>query len=241
MGTKFEKFVPPKETDRRFREAETERVSTIETPTVVLSQKDGIILVRKTPIIKCSTNLWTTNYLNLFLFKRDIAGLSRKKSEEIDLAQYFNAKLDFLAYSMQRTQKLFYYDVINRICELKYQSLRTQLAIATSHPEMAGAILTEKSGVYGMVAGEMLYLYECKPEFVERRTQKDCTRELAVSYKNESWFMLPFTKKLVKEVAVIPCSDITPPLFQLGEDYWINFRGDPHGGKPTYLDPQTPI
>ena len=71
------------------------------------------------------------------------------KSEEIDLAQYFNAKLDFLAYSMQGTQKLLYYDVINRICELKYQSLRTQLAIATSHPEMAGAILTEKSGVYG--------------------------------------------------------------------------------------------
>ena len=67
MGTKFEKFVPPKETDRKFREAETERVSMIETPTVVLSQKDGIILIRKTPIIKCSTNLWTTNYPNLFL------------------------------------------------------------------------------------------------------------------------------------------------------------------------------
>ena len=81
MGTKFEKFVPPKETDRKFREAETERVSMIETPTVVLSQKDGIILVRKTPIIKC------TNYPNLFLSKRDISGLSRMKSEEIDLMQ----------------------------------------------------------------------------------------------------------------------------------------------------------
>ena len=114
MGTKFEKFVPPKETDRKFREAETERVSMIETPTVVLSQKDGIILVRKTPIIKCSTNLWTTNYPNLFLSKRDISGLSRMKSEEIDLAQYFNAKLNFLTYSMQETQKLLYYDVINR-------------------------------------------------------------------------------------------------------------------------------
>ena len=72
MGTKFEKFVPPKETDRKFREAETERVSMIETPTVVISQKDGIILIRKAPIIKCSTNLWTTNYPNLFLSKRDM-------------------------------------------------------------------------------------------------------------------------------------------------------------------------
>ena len=51
---------------------------------------------------------------------------------------------------------------------------------------MAGAILTEKSGVYGMVAGEVLYFYECTPVFVERRTQKDCTQELAVSYRNES-------------------------------------------------------
>ena len=95
MGTKFEKFVPPKETDKRFHEAETERVSTIETPTVVLSQKDGIILVRKAPIIKCSTNLWTTNYPNLFLSKRDTSGLSRMKAEEIDLAHFFNVKLDF--------------------------------------------------------------------------------------------------------------------------------------------------
>ena len=97
--------------------------------------------------------------------------LSRMKVEEIDLAQYFNAKLDFLAYSMQGTQKLLYYDVRNRICELKYQSLRNQLAIATNHPEIAGAILTEKQGVYGMVAGEVLYFYECKPVFVERRTR----------------------------------------------------------------------
>ena len=95
MGTKFEKFVPPKEIDRRFREAETKRVSTIETPTVVLSKTDGIILVRKAPIIKCSTNLWATNYPNLFLSKRDISGLSRMKAEEIDLAQYFNAKIRF--------------------------------------------------------------------------------------------------------------------------------------------------
>ena len=81
MGTKFEKFVPPKEIDRRFRETETERVFTIETPTVVLSKTDGIILVRKAAIIKCSTNLWATNYPNLFLSKRDISGLSRMKAE----------------------------------------------------------------------------------------------------------------------------------------------------------------
>jgi hypothetical protein len=241
MGTKFEKFVPPKETDRQFREAETERVSTIETPTVVLSKNDGIILVRKTPIIKCSTNLWTTNYPNLFLSKRDIFGLTRMKVEEIDLAQYFNAKLDFLAYSIQGTQKLLYYDVINRICELKYQSLRNQLAIATKHPELAGAILTEKPGVYGMSAGEVLYFYECKQVYVERRAQTECTQELAVTYLNSSWFMSPFTKKLVRQASAVPCSDMAPPLFQVGEDYWVNFRGDPHGGKPTYLDPQTPI
>ena len=92
-----------------------------------------------------------------------------------------------------------------------------------------------------MIAGEVIYFYECEPTFVERRYQAQCTQELAVEWKNESWYMAPFTKKLVKESSAVPCTDVAYPQFLIGENEWVNFRGAPTMDLPRYLDPQDPV
>ena len=216
-GEKKEKFIPPPVIDRKFKEQDIQKVQMSGAPVVMVAKEEGIVLVRKHQIIKCETNVWTTEYPGVYISKKNIPGAKTINPTEIDLAKYFNAKMDYEAFNGHGSQKALYYDIINRICELKHATLRNKLAIATQHPELAGEVLTGKPGRYGLVAGEVLYFYECRPVFVERRYHDTCTQELAVEWKNESWFMTPFTKKLVPKASPVPCADIVNPQFLIAD------------------------
>jgi len=74
MGEKKEKFIPPTIIDRKFREGEIRKVQTTEAPVVVVAENEGIVLLRKNPLIKCETNVWSTKYPGLYLSKKVIPG-----------------------------------------------------------------------------------------------------------------------------------------------------------------------
>ncbi|HSL85934.1 MAG TPA: hypothetical protein VK861_03280, partial [Bacteroidales bacterium] len=222
-------------------ESETQRLEISETPTVLISEEEGVVLIRKKTVIKCEQNVYLTNYPDLYVTDKPIPGASMLEPAEIDLSKYFNAKLDYVVYTNHGLQKTLYYDIVNRICELKYTMLKNKLAIISKHPELAGSLLTEKQGVYGLKAGEVVYFYSCAPASVTVRQQPECTQELPVTYQNSSWFVTPFSRILVKEAAPVPCTDLAPPQYWVGDTYWVTYKGLTPGHPPQYLDPQDPV
>jgi len=126
-------------------------------PVVVIDEGTGIVLLRKKRILACSEPVYQTNYPNLFLSKFRLRNLAVSVPEGVDLSRYFNMKIDFAAFTLHERLKSVYYDVVQRICKLRYEMLRNKLTIATKHPELAGRLMTDQPGVYGMVAGEALY------------------------------------------------------------------------------------
>ena len=92
-----------------------------------------------------------------------------------------------------------------------------------------------------MIAGEVVYFYSCPPVYVVAREQIKCTQELPVKYQNESWFMTPFSRILVKEASAIPCTAMAPPQYWVVDNHWVTYRGAAPGHPPQYLDPQDPV
>ena len=136
---------------------------------------------------------------------------------------------------------MIYYTVVNQICHLHYETLRNRIAIASKHPDLAGRLLVDKPGTYGMVAGEVLYFYICDEVHVIVRQTTQCTQEMPVSYKNQSYYVTPFSRVLVKTAAPIPCSDLAPPQYWVEDELWVTYKGYMPSKPPTYLDPQMPV
>ena len=102
-------------------------------------------------------------------------------------------------------------------------------------------MLTDKEGTYGMMAGEALYFYSCQAVDVVVRQSEQCAQELPVTYRNQSWYVAPFSRVLVKEASPIPCSDLAPPQFFVEDQLWVTYCGLIPSKPPTYLDPQKPV
>ena len=92
-----------------------------------------------------------------------------------------------------------------------------------------------------MIAGEVIYFYSCRPVFVYIREENKCTQELPVTYQNQSYFVLPFTRILVEEAASTPCASMAPPQYLFGGTMWVTYKGGVTGDPPRYLDPQDPV
>ena len=119
------------------------------------------------------------------------------------LATYFNAKIDFVVVSLHEQMKMIYYTVVNQICHLHYETLRNKIAIASKHPDLAGRLLVDKPGTYGMVAGEVLYFYTCDEVHVIVRQTTQCTQEMPVSYKNQLPRLVVYWLKQLRQYHVL--------------------------------------
>ena len=61
-------------------------------PVVVMSEEDGVVLVRKGTIQRCQETLYETNHETIFLTKKRLHGTSEVPLLDRSLSTYFNAK-----------------------------------------------------------------------------------------------------------------------------------------------------
>lgn len=70
------------------------------------------------------------------------------------------------------------------ICELERKVLGTQLILARIYPNDFAADLMRQDGYTAVVAGEVIYLIQCKPVYVVLETQDTCFHEIPVRMGN---------------------------------------------------------
>ena len=157
----------------------------------MLLEKEGIVLICKEAEVRCEEQIFATNYKTIFLTKKRLSN-TPSSNNLASLGTYFNAKLDFIVTSLHEKMKMIYYTVVNQMCQVNYETLRNKLSIASKHPELAGRLLTEQHGTYGMLAGEVLYFYTCQEVDVVVRKTDHCTQELSVTYRNRTFFIASF-------------------------------------------------
>ena len=203
----------------------TEKVIEMDTQVVLMSKEDNIIrLIKKEPQVKCNKKVYTTSYDNLYVSRHKIAD-AQPKIKPVDLRQYyyFNNKIDFAYHKLLETVEAVYHDTIISDCRIHREVLRTKLAMTITNPDIATPLLSAELGLFGRVAGEVLYTFRCKSIDVTIRQEIDrCTNELPVTYGAQALYLEPVTRTITLKPTVIPCNNPLVAKFQLNPAVWIS-------------------
>jgi hypothetical protein len=68
----------------------------------------------------------------------------------------------------------------------------------------------KKEGYLTIESGEVLYVKKCEPVTVTFRSTNKCYQDIPVTYKNQNYFVRPFTKTLSEDGSQIHCSPLAP-------------------------------
>ena len=210
--------------------------------TVLYSSQRGVLLFRKRKIIICSAQVFETNYDQLVLAKRRIDMIDHQQPAaniiQARLDLYFNNKLDYLHWTYQRDIKAVYYHLVHQLCTLNQHMYRTKMAIAYKNPQMAGLLLMNEPGVFGIPAGEVMYFYRCEVVWVKLAPTGKCASELSVMYRNTTYYMQPFTRILKKHSTEAICSVTTTPKFNVLKGVWVDALTQTVTMSPKKFDPR---
>lgn len=121
-----------------------------------------------------------------------------------------------IQHQLERLYDALYKD----ICEIDRKILGTQLILAKIYPNDFAADLMRQDGYTAVVAGEVIYLVQCKPVYVVLASSDKCFHEIPVYYKNETLFMTPMTRILQSEGNQIECSAFLAHKYKFGTQWY---------------------
>jgi hypothetical protein len=111
-------------------------------------------------------------------------------------------------------------------CELERLTLINRLAIIRQHPQSFGHIKTGEQGYYVVISGEVAHMMRCQPVDVIARITASCSSNMPVWYGNTSMYMEPVARILTNTSSEIPCSSLTPSLYEI-DNKWYQFSPKP--------------
>lgn len=111
------------------------------------------------------------------------------------------------------------------ICEnrLKITESRLDSIAAGSNPYTSMRLFGR--GHYAISSGSVVYVSKCRPVDVRVRKEnlQNCTMEIPVIFKNESYFVNPINNILQKYSTTIICSQIAPPRYLIAQKWFCGF------------------
>ena len=157
--------------------------------------------------------------------------------QNVDLTLYMNSKIQFITHSLTQAIKSLHKQIIIGDCQNDRKIILEKLARARMNTIAYGNMLTGEPGYLNILSGEIFYSYKCTPVQVQLRRIHKCYKHLPVRHNNVSYFLEPTSRILTKLGYEIPCSEITPPKFKIG-NRWINFNPYPTPSNiPVKLSP----
>ena len=112
--------------------------------------------------------------------------------------------------------------VQNELCMAARRTLFNKIqAISGAHNVYA---LLDIYGPGHMVyqAGAVAYVTKCPRVEVNRAEYSNCTHEIPVHHENATLFADPLTRILTDFPTIIPCSDVMPPRWKMGGDWYCS-------------------
>ena len=85
-------------------------------------------------------------------------------------------------------------------------------------------------------AGAAAYVTKCPRVEVNRAEYGNCTHEIPVHFNNSTHFADPLTRILTDFPTIIPCSDVMPPRWKMGSDWYCSHPRVLPCGPPEQLN-----
>ena len=146
--------------------------------------------------------------------------------KNVDLTMYLNSKITYLGKSLKNTINELYIETLYANCKQNQEILLNRLKHARAEKVTFGHIISGKLGYFNILSGEVFYIFKCKAVEVELRRTPNCYNNLPVVYKNKSTFVEPNSRTLTNVGEKIPCSELTPPIFKVSEN-WFELNQKP--------------
>lgn len=186
----------------------------------------------------CGYTLFKTEHPKLFIFETSPGNIFKKPQPisvaNIDIFTYINSKFVYVEKHIRTQLTSLYHDLVKQRCELETQVLRHALTLATLSPDEFAYNLAKEPGHMAIIAGEVVHIVKCIPINVRIRETPNCYAELPVEARNESFFLTPKSKLLVKNGMERECDRILAPMYKI-DGRW--YKLTPHAIES--LPPQT--
>lgn len=194
-------------------------------------ESNGITFALTTTNIEiiCGYKIIRTEHPKLFIFetsKNDLMLSNKISIENLDLFAYINSKFVYVEKFIQKQIKQLYYDVLIHRCMLERNTLKNLLSIASSKPDEFAYNYMKGPGYIAIMSGESINVVKCIPVEVSVYPRSECYNELPVKRANDSYFLTPKTRILVRKGTQIDCNPLFPPLFLI-DGSWYKFTPNP--------------
>lgn len=221
------------------------RINATDSPTVYSLQTDDttFALMERSRATICGYKIINTEHPRLFIFETDPTEVFKQRSKlavsNIDIFSYINSKFVYVEKHIRAQTTSLYRDVIEQKCKLEQQVLKNALNLAELSPDSFAFNLMKGPGYFATIAGEVIYIMKCIPVEVEFRKTAECYNDLPVNHQNESMFLRPKSRILVKTGTRRSCNEVVPPMFKV-EETWYKFTPRASEAKlPQKLKPLT--
>lgn len=176
----------------------------------------------------CGHTVWRTDHPKIFIYEVEnnhiVFTNKMTGGKDLDIFTYFNSKVNMLESHIQRQLERLYDDLYQDICKLEQKVLGTQLILAKIYPNDFATDLMRQDGYTAVVAGEVIYLIQCKPVYVILERSDACYHEIPVKLGTTTMYMTPMTRILQKEGNQVECSPFLASKYKFG-DKWYTIDG----------------
>ena len=107
------------------------------------------------------------------------------------------------------------YKDIRQKCNIGNQVLKNPLTLIHVAPEDVATTITREPGHVAIASGKVVHIIKCIPIICETRKTTKCYNELPVVYRNESFFLTPKNRIVIKKGTKRECSSVLPTMYKI--------------------------
>nr|API61888.1 glycoprotein [Mos8Chu0 chuvirus] len=172
----------------------------------------------------CGYTVLRTDHPKIFIYEVEHSMMVFRstfaQAKDLDIFTYFNSKITMLESHIQHQLERMYDALYVDLCEIERKILGTQLILAKIYPNDFASDLMRQDGYTAVVAGEVIYLIQCRPVYVTLASTDRCYHEIPVVNNNRTMYMTPMTRILQNEGNLIECSAFLAPKYKFGTQWY---------------------
>lgn len=204
-----------------------------QTSTIVYTVTTGdttFALTKTKEIDVCGYKLFRTEHPKLLILEtqrgRTFKIRSKIAIDNLDIFAYVNSKFVYVGKHVKTQLTRMYQDIMEQRCALERQVLRNALSLSSIAPDEMAYRIMKMPGYTAVTAGEVLHLVKCVPAKCRIRHTEGCYNELPVTYRNESYFLLPRSRILVRKGTGKECNELLPTMYKV-DGTWFKITNRP--------------
>jgi len=178
----------------------------------------------------CGYRLFRTEHPKLIILEtqrgRTFKTRSQISVDNLDIFSYVNSKFVYVEKHIKTQLTQLYRDIMEQKCALERQILKNALSLSSIAPDEMAYRIMKAPGYTAVTTGEVIHLIKCVPTECRIRHTEECFNELPVSYRNESYFLLPRSRILTKKGTSRECNDLLPVMYKM-HGTWFRVSGRP--------------